>query len=47
MDAEPSREELATLQLEAAIESLLAARAARELNARRRFWPRRRKPSGA
>jgi hypothetical protein len=42
MEGQKSRDALATSQLEAAIENLLAARAARELNARRRLWPRRR-----
>jgi hypothetical protein len=43
MEAHKSRDTLATLQLEAAIENLLAARAARELNARRHLWPRSRR----
>jgi hypothetical protein len=44
MEAQKERDTFATLQLEAAIGTLLAARAARELNARRRLWPRRRMP---
>jgi hypothetical protein len=45
MQEPKSRETLATSQLEAAIASLLAARAAREIRFRRFRWSRRRPSS--